>query len=634
VTIQSRLMSWLPLPDAEALATLSSLEAENLGEDLSVLFNLSKFRWTETQLRKLGKTLTTALQRKSDFSVNKYQDWPTVRILVLSTATFEHMTAALVGTGLRHGLMILPTVIQYQNPRIWLSQQPDLEAFDFVFFCGNSGKAFLADDFAASEHEQQIVQATIDDTISLAKEFEKRCSAKIVIELPAENLFLPASHSDRRISQSHRRKLAQFHLGLSDAAAQHGYWLLDLPFLISLVGQADWWAGRFWHVGKLPFALDCVPLYLNALAQIVASAMGKSKRVAVLDLDNTLWGGVVGDDGLAGIVVGQGNAQGEAYLAIQKLMLGLKARGVILCIASKNTHDVAMDVFKNHPEMLLRESDFALVRANWQDKALNIRDMAETLNLGLEAFVFIDDNPAERKRVRDALPMVAVPDLPNDRSLWPLVLAEAGYFEFASVTQEDLNRSAYYQADARRSEIRAKVADETEFLNDLKMTLDVSRFDEVGRKRIVQLISKSNQFNLTGRRYSEGEVQALETNPQVVCLQARLSDIFGDNGMISCVVAKVEGDSLVVDLWIMSCRVIGRKVEEALLDILMKEARRRGISKILGVYIASPRNGIVKDHYQKLGFMLKDQDSIQQFWHIDVGGLKAKDLPFANIRSE
>jgi FkbH-like protein len=400
--------------------------------------------------------------------------------------------------------------------------------------------------------------------------------------------------------------------------------LLDVGRLAETVGGANWFDPGLWNLAKAPFALDWTPLWADHLGRLIAAIKGRSRKGLVLDLDNTLWGGVVGDDGMDGIVLAQGDAAGEAFLSLQAWALALRERGIVLAVSSKNDDAVARRVFREHPEMLLREDHIAVFQANWRDKASNIAAIADELSLGLDSLVFVDDNPAERERVRQALPQVAVPELPEDPALFARTLAAAGYFEAIAFSEEDRQRAAFYQQNAQRAAMLADAGGLEAFLQSLDMQIDFRRFDPVNRSRIAQLINKSNQFNLTTRRYTEAEVAALEADAEVFTLQARLTDVFGDNGMISVVICRPDGAGRWrIDTWLMSCRVLGRKVEDMVLKEVVREARRRGVGELIGVYRPTDRNGLVADHYRKLGFEPAPAEGDETHWRlatdIDLG---------------
>jgi FkbH-like protein len=345
------------------------------------------------------------------------------------------------------------------------------------------------------------------------------------------------------------------------------------------------------------------PLYGDLVARVLGARLGRSSKCMVLDLDNTLWGGVIGDDGLEGIVLGQGSPVGEAHIALQEYAKNLSRRGIILAVCSKNDMANAIAPFEQHADMILRRTDIACFVANWQDKATNIRAIASQLNIGLDALTFVDDNPFERNIVRRELPMVNVPELPEDPSEYVNCIADSGCFESANITADDLQRAKQYNANRQREEIKTST-DMKGYLQSLNMQLLWRRFDGIGLQRIVQLINKSNQFNLTTRRYTSAEAQQFIGHANILTLQLRLVDNFGDNGMISVIIARPESLSgaLEIDTWLMSCRVLGRQVEEASLNLLVEQARAMGARSLKGTYIPSAKNQMVCNHYSKLGF--------------------------------
>jgi FkbH-like protein len=411
-------------------------------------------------------------------------------------------------------------------------------------------------------------------------------------------------------------------------AAENGVVLADVARLASSVGLEQWDDPHQWHASKLPFSPDMLPLYGDFIARTLGATMGKSRKCLVVDLDNTLWGGVIGDDGVAGIILGQGSATGEAFLAIQHMALDLRNRGVILAVCSKNETDAARSPFREHSEMVLKEQHCAVFQANWVDKAANLKVIAETLNIGLDALVFLDDNPAEREQVRRELPMVAVPELPTDPALYPRALLAAGYFDAISFGDEDRQRADFYQANVERTMLQSNATNLTEYHKSLNMTCTIAPFDAVGRARISQLINKSNQFNLTTRRYSEQEVAAIEKNPDKHALQVHLTDRFGNNGMISVVIADRGETAWTIDTWLMSCRVLGRRVEEAILANLVRAARAAGAKRVIGHYIPTEKNRMVVEHYGKLGF--RQVGSVQNWgteWELVLSDYSIPDLP-------
>ena len=327
---------------------------------------------------------------------------------------------------------------------------------------------------------------------------------------------------------------------------------------------------------------------------------------------------MIGDDGLNGIRIGQGSGEGEAFLDFQRSILTLYNRGIILAVSSKNTEEIARSVFQHHPDMLLKESHISVFQANWLDKAKNIEIIARELNIGLDSIVFFDDNPAERDLVRQKLPMVAVPEVPTDPALYSRTLLSAGYFNVISHSKEDAARNEMYAARAEAIKLQDQFSDLFSYLQSLRMNISFAPFDEMGQSRIAQLINKSNQFNLTTRRYSEGEVSKMLNDPAIITVQVRLQDKFADHGMISVIILRENQPYCwAIDTWLMSCRVLTRRVEEMVLLHLVTLVKEKNGSVLMGRYIPSPKNSLVADHYEKLGFKFFDKsENGETFWEL------------------
>ena len=395
--------------------------------------------------------------------------------------------------------------------------------------------------------------------------------------------------------------IARVNLALQDKAPPF-VTIHDVDHLAASVGGRFWGDPRFFHVGKLPCPPECLFEYAHSLASIIAAHLGLSKKCLVLDLDNTLWGGVIGDDGMQGIKIGQGDAEGEAFTAFQNYALRLKERGVILAVCSKNDEKNAIEPFESHPDMVLRKDDISCFIANWDDKASNIREIAKQLNIGLNSLVFVDDNPAERSIVRRNVPEVAVVELPVDPSGYIQAVDKERYFQVVSLGQEDLARTEMYRSNAARASLQGNVTNMAEFLESLQMRAIVCPIVDATLERSVQLINKSNQFNLTTRRYSTADIIAKRLNKHWINLTVSLVDCFGDNGLISVLLAEQKDDALHIDTWLMSCRVLKRGVENMLLNQLVEKTRQLGLLRVTGEYIPTAKNGLVKDHYLNLGF--------------------------------
>jgi FkbH-like protein len=624
-------LPWLPRPSGKMRDRLASLPADPL-EALRSLQMLAQAAWGEVDLRLLGRKVGNILKSApANFAAEaRKHGLVQVRLLILSAGTASHISDALIGTAIRFKFLLDVTVAEYEEPEPWLERNNrELQANppDFVLVASDGRMLKLTSPLGDEVAAAQMIEAAIARIVRIAEVADAATGRPVILQTLASdpdaiqfNMDLSLPGSPRFLTDEFNRRLAQEARGSSRL-------VLDVSALANSVGHAAWSAGRYWYAAKYPFATSMIPLYADNVIRILAAQLGRSRRVLVLDLDNTMWGGVVGDDGIEGLALGNGSALGEAHWALQRMALSLKERGVLLCVSSKNDEAIALDAFRNHPEMILKEDDIVAFRINWDDKAANIKAIADAIDLGLDAFVFLDDNPAERKRVRDALPSVAVPELPDDPSDWLPVFQAAGYFEQAGFSKEDQLRAGFYKANAKRAAQLERIGNHDDYLLSLGMTLSIVPFDSAGRKRIAQLISKSNQFNLTTRRYSEAEIATVQSRSDALTIQARLEDIFGDNGMISVVICRQTDQCWEVDTWIMSCRVLGRRVEEALLQYIVEQARLRGITEINGRYIPTAKNGLVRDHFSKLGFAQTGSQNGETTWRLIVSSYCEKDLP-------
>lgn len=408
------------------------------------------------------------------------------------------------------------------------------------------------------------------------------------------------------------------------ARAAHGSRSLlvhDLNALAASVGHAQWFDWSRWYSYKMLTTPEANLAIAKSLAAMIGAIFGKAKKCLILDLDNTLWGSVIGEDGVNGIEIGKETAVAEAYTAFQEYCLALRRRGILLAVCSKNDPGIAKSGF-SHPDSVLTLEDFAAFKANWEPKDRNILEIAGELNLGLDSFVFVDDNPAERAIVSGQLPEVTVPDVGSEVALYPAILEAGHFFETVSLSNEDLQRTESYAANATRSTLKAKFANYDEYLDSLRMTAEIAPFQPVYLERITQLINKSNQFNLTTRRYTFAEVDQISSDANYTACTARLRDVFGDNGLISVVIGRRQGVDLHMDLWLMSCRVLKRDVELAMLDYLVERAGNDGIERIIGYFKRTAKNTMVDNHYGRLGFMLQHRadDGSASVWTLPVAG--------------
>jgi FkbH-like protein len=609
--------SWLPSPPADFRARCRSAleQQEGVGARLRAL---ATYALDENQLLPLAKLVEKA--RSAGHSLAPLVPY---KLGLITNSTSGFVASALVATALRHGIALECIPAAYDQ-----AVQESLSA-DSTINSAAPNAVLIALDWRGlplqpSPGDSAEAQATIDSILNyllmIRDGIHSHSNATCILQniaAPPETLF---GSLDRVLPGTRRQIIDGVNRALAGSIPNTGDVLLDAAALAETVGLAQWHSPSEWNMAKLPFSQQLLPLYADHVCRVMASLCGKSRRCLVLDLDNTLWGGVIGDDGLKGIQVAQGDAAGEAYLDFQRYILTLRGRGVVLAVSSKNEDETARTPFRSHPEMLLREEHFAVFQANWSDKATNIQSIAKELALGLDSFVFADDNPFERELVRKMLPEVAVPEMPVNPALYTRTLSAAGYFEAATFSQEDQNRASYYDGNARRAALQKNTGDLEGYLASLKMEIHFQPFDETGRSRITQLINKSNQFNLTTRRYTEAEVANMETSPDHFTMQVRLADAFGDNGMISVVICRADADDQwEIDSWLMSCRVLGRCVEQMVLRELLEHASARGIRRLVGIYRPTDRNKLVEHHYSKLGFVLAEsQPDGVTVWKLDA----------------
>ncbi|HEX4052476.1 MAG TPA: HAD-IIIC family phosphatase [Steroidobacteraceae bacterium] len=417
----------------------------------------------------------------------------------------------------------------------------------------------------------------------------------------------PFGQYDLKHGQSFYRAVQQLN---SDMARQtverRGVFICDVESVASYVGRGTWFDDRLWDIGKTFCNLEHLPKVCQALIDIVLAGQGRAIKCVIVDLDDTLWGGIVGDAGPMGIEIGR-HGPGEPFHRFQQYLLTLKSRGILLAVCSKNNIDNVLAAFEQNPEMVLRRPDFSAFVANWNNKAENIRAIQEQLNIGFDSLVFLDDNPFERNLIRRLLPEVVVPELPTDPAEYVRCICELNLFECTAVSKEDEQRSELYLQEMKRQELRQSYTDITDYLRSLDMRITVERFSSPKLARIAQLFQRSNQFNLTTQRHSESDcARMMEDSAACIPLCASLVDAYGDYGLISIVVAWIERDALLLSDWLMSCRVLGRGVEQYLMNRVVEIAKDNGLQVIKGEYRATTKNALVKNFWSDFGFQSTD----------------------------
>ena len=397
----------------------------------------------------------------------------------------------------------------------------------------------------------------------------------------------------------------------------------DINYLSSYLGLKDWFDKSLWHQAKYALNLSAIPELAFSISKIINSISGKTKKCLVLDLDNTCWGGIIGDDGLGGIHIGTETAVSETFTSFQIYAKELKQRGITLAVCSKNDFKNAKEGFE-HPESILKFDDFTSFKANWEPKHQNIIDIAKEINIGIDSLVFIDDNPVERDIVFSQIPSVSVPNIGSDVINFIEHIDRNGYFEPISLLSDDINRNQYYEDNKKRAVEQSTFKSYDEFLVSLDMTADIKSFSSVYLDRITQLTNKTNQFNLTTKRYTAGEIENIANSDDYIKVYGKLTDKYGDNGLIAITIGRVEAKQCHIDLWLMSCRVLKRDMEFAMLDELVSQCKEKGVSEIIGYYFKSAKNNMVSLFYEKFGFELKETSDEDTVWKLDISSYENK----------
>ena len=499
---------------------------------------------------------------------------------------------------------------------------PKLDAFQpeiVIIFTSTCNLASLPDlnDNAAG------VQAKLENEVSRFKKIWESLSKRFSVAIIQNNFEMPYYRNLGNFDAVSIASMTRYVNALNEkfvecATSYQNIYIHDTNRLAAQIGLEKW-HNRFEYCAyKFAMSLAVMPMVAINLANIIKAIFGLSKKCLVLDLDNTLWGGVIAEVGMENLQLGHETPEAEMFVEFQRYVLGLKRRGIILAVCSKNFSDVAKNGF-SHPDSVLRLSDFAAFYANMKPKSENILDIARELNIGTDSIVFIDDNSFERQLVRDVLPEVSVPEVDaGDCYSYIRAIETAGYFEAVSISNDDLKRSETYSANSKRRELQLSAGSYEEYLQSLDMVAEIAPFKEIYFNRIAQLTNKTNQFNLTTRRYSRADIQNFADDPNYITLYCRLADKLGDNGLISVVVAERKENELEILLWLMSCRVLNRGVEAVLMDAFIAEAKRLGVKKVRGVYIKTEKNKLVANFYESFGFEKIAQNGNDKFYILNV----------------
>ena len=401
------------------------------------------------------------------------------------------------------------------------------------------------------------------------------------------------------------------------AETHENFYINDINYLSASYGLDKWSNEFYWHMYKYALEVPAIPTLAFNIAKIIKSIYGKNKKALVLDLDNTLWGGIVGDDGVENLKIGPEVPSGQVFSEFQEYIKAHKDLGVILNIVSKNEQENAIAGL-NHPDSILKPEDFVSIKANWNPKNLNIEELAKQLNLGADSFAFIDDNPAERKIVKEYIKGIGVPEMGEPENYIKMI-DKQGYFEVTNFSKEDSKKTKMYKDNIKRTQMMQTFENYEDYLFSLKMKAQIKSVSPIYTARIAQLTNKSNQFNLTTKRYSQAEIEEIQGKDNYISLYGKLEDVFGDNGVVSVVIGNQKQEELHIDLWLMSCRVLKRDMEYAMMDTLIKKCKKRGIKTVYGYYYPTAKNKMVKEFYSLHGFeKIKEDEQENTTWKIEV----------------
>lgn len=547
---------------------------------------------------------------------------PTFKLALVGDTATQFLATAIKGMGVEKGYNIDLFEAEYsQVERQFMDPTSDLYQFDadiIVVFqsthkFGGHHSLLSADQQASLADDRLNFVASICENPTLANK-------KIIYFNYAEIEDTVFGSYANKVESSLTYQVRKLNFELMNFAQQYGnLFICDIAGLQNKLGRDFMFASNVYVSTEMILSVDALPYVSSRVMDIVAATKGQFKKCLILDLDNTVWGGVIGDDGLEGIQLGHGLGIGKAFTEFQMWVKKLKQRGIIICVASKNDENNAKEPFEKHPDMILHLDDIAVFQANWETKVDNIRTIQSILNISFDSMVFLDDNPFERNMVRENINGITVPELPEDPGEYLEYLYSLNLFETASYSNADKDRTKQYQVEAKRVSLQKTFTDEVSYLKSLNMVSTVSGFTKFNTPRVAQLSQRSNQFNLRTVRYTDADIETFANDPEVVDLSFTLEDKFGNNGLIAVIIMKKQEDTLFVDTWFMSCRVLKRGMENFTLNTMVDAAKKMGCTKIIGEYLPTPKNGMVKEHYDGLGFikLFEYEDGSKQY-ELDV----------------
>ena len=560
--------------------------------------------------------MKTIIQLKKNLKLDN-STLPKIKVALAGDTATQLLATAIRGMGIERGYNIELFEAEYsQVEQQLLSPDSELHQFDADFIIIFQSTHKLGEHHSLLNSEQQVSLA--DERLGfLASVCENPALAgkKIIyFNYPEIGDTVFGSYANKVVS-SFSYQVRKLNYELMNLSQQYqNLFICDLAELQNKFGRDKMFAPNTYANTEMVLRMEVLPYVASRVMDIVCAVKGQFKKCLILDLDNTVWGGVIGDDGLEGIQLGHGLGIGKMFTEFQMWVKKLKQRGIIICVASKNNEETAKEPFEKHPDMVLKLDDIAVFQANWETKVDNIRTIQSILNIGFDSMVFLDDNPFERNMVCENIPGITVPELPEYPEDYLEYLYSLNLFETASYSNLDKDRTKQYQVEAQRVSLSKTFTNEADFLKSLNMVSEVSGFTKFNTPRVAQLSQRSNQFNLRTIRYTDADIEALANAPNVIDLSFTLKDKFGDNGLIAVVIMKpLDRGTLFVDTWFMSCRVLKRGMENFTLNTMVEKAKAAGYKKIIGEYLPTPKNKMVENHYIGLGFSKIDGAETSQF---------------------
>ena len=559
----------------------------------------------------------------------KELDTPSVKVALLGDTATQLLVTSVKGEAAARNMALDIYEGEYnQVDRQLLDPTSDLYQFDasIVIVFQSTHKLCEYHSLLTVEKQEQVAEERLSFLASVCENPVLADKKIIYFNYPEIEDTVFGSYANK-VDSSFSFQIRKLNYELMLLSKQYpNLFICDIVGLQNLFGRQFMYSPNVYMSTEMVLSVNALPYVASRVVDIIGAIRGQFKKCLILDLDNTVWGGVIGDDGLEGIELGHGLGIGKAFTEFQMWVKKLKQRGIIICVASKNNEETAKEPFEKHPDMVLTLDDIAVFMANWETKVDNIRAIQGILNISFDSMVFLDDNPFERNIVRENIPCITVPELPEDPGKYLEYLYSLNLFETASYSNADKDRTKQYQVEAKRVSLAKTFTNEADFLKSLDMISTVTGFTKFNTPRVAQLSQRSNQFNLRTVRYTEADITSMAENPDIIDLSFTLEDKFGDNGLIAVVIMKkLDEETLFIDTWFMSCRVLKRGMENFTLNTMVECAKKKGFKRIIGEYLPTSKNKMVEQHYPNLGFAPSNESSEGSRFVLDVDSYQPRE---------